>query len=138
MIIIGHCKITTGCFLEAKNLRKKYARDHNVPDPTFHYIDTRRRLVDIAAALDKLEGRVWGEGISVSPLVRDRGILFPSDWDMTRLKIYCTTGGSEGIYLHVDAVINSVDINLFLGKTLHASMAACYESAGRIAEWLNA
>lgn len=76
--------------------------------------------------------------------VRDDNALFP---DRIRwLAVFVVTGGSEGTYLHVDALIEddrrkTVRKNLFLGKTCSYSAetwAKCYESAARIAWMLGA
>jgi len=96
--------------------------------------DTRPFISTVLERIKKAEGHVWDEYMSIDYDLRKGNEKWPEEG---RTKIYVVTGGSEGLYLHIDIG----DKNIILGKTLLSGQEAwanCYASAGRIAWMLSA
>jgi len=104
-------------------------------------INTRPQIWRVAAQLED-EDRVWDEGgIHVFPTINRS-----ARWPEGRIKVFVVTGGSEGLYIHVE-VETSVPYSepktelLLIGKTCSCDEAKWYEcwiSAARIAKMLGA
>jgi hypothetical protein len=105
--------------------------------------DTRMSLTQILGKLD--EGHVWDEYLHVSTDMRySENCENPPMWPTSYrwIEVSVVTGGSEGLYLHVNAVDSKGErTSIFLGKTLNCGYdkwIECYLSAGRIAWRLGA
>lgn len=103
---------------------------------------------EVVGAINTAEGGTWDDHTSyvgydkydTTPYREKKWASQPEYKDGYRLAVYCVTGGSEGIYLHIDMQGNKHE-TMLLGKTLkdgEAAMLNCYESAGRIALMLGA
>jgi hypothetical protein len=124
-----------------------------------HYIDTRPTLEEVGAQIRKLESErlgcdskwtcgPWDEYFSVGEMTahgRDVKSKWPNDYFW--VAVYVVTGGSEGLYLHVDITNRPSEKTaasrktIMLGKTCDSSFEkwqACWESAGWIAYYLGA
>lgn len=112
--------------------------------------DTRPTVGDVVDMLSKVEGRPsktafagsqevdpWDEYFKESA---PADMPWPDDWRW--LAVYVVTGGSEGTYLHVDAIRSDGKRQLLiLGKTCaygFETWKRCHESAARIAWRLSA
>jgi hypothetical protein len=106
------------------------------------YVDTRPEMWRVAGQLDG-EERVWDEGgIHIFP-----GVDREEKWPEGRIHVFVETGGSEGLYLHVEVKLykqawETPETRLLLiAKTLDCSTDKWYEcwmSAARIARLLGA
>jgi hypothetical protein len=112
-------------------------------------VDTRPTVGEVLDLLKQAEGRPAKHGIGGSLVVDPWDEYFtiapgaPSKWPLNRwVSVYVVTGGSEGTYLHVDAIDrDGTRQTLILGKTCAGGQATwmrCYESAARIAWRLGA
>ena len=94
---------------------------------------------EVIDKIEETESHVWDEYVSHGAIELER---FPSRFRW--IAVYVVSGGSEGLYLHIDVIGTGVPRNralVILGKTCDASPAkwkACWESAGRIADLLGA
>jgi hypothetical protein len=104
--------------------------------------------------LEKTEGKVWDEYLSAGYVKTGRvewADKWPSDWYYARVRVFVVTGGSEGLYLHVELTDCTAwspasdpqkeDVLIIIGKTLNCSdekWNACWRSAGHIARALGA
>jgi hypothetical protein len=106
---------------------------------------------EVVQAINTAEGATWDDHTSYvgddrydkdTPYTKRMWASQPSYMDgWYRVAVYCVTGGSEGIYLHIDLQGDKRNETVILGKTLkdgEAAMLNCYESAGRIALMLGA
>jgi hypothetical protein len=110
--------------------------------------DHRSSLLDVAKWIEKTEGHVWDEYVSVGNWEEEdsekrRTALWPSEWSRRATAVFVVTGGSEGLYLHVEVIDGKTGARklLVLGKTLNCSRerwTECWASAGRIARLLGA
>lgn len=96
---------------------------------------------EVIKALKEAEGHIWD---SLSLQAPDKMSWTSEGYDMKFFEgldvphwiaVYCVTGTSEGIYIHVDFIGEKRHLKL-LGKTFIGDMQACYESAGHIAQML--
>ena len=141
--------IRFGCEASAKAWCDRYQADHS---KIFHE-DTRPTLEKVLDDLSVLENEAhgtpdakwstgpWDEYLDISDRTASGAKNLHGKWpDRYRwLSVYAVTGGSEGIYLHVDVIDNEDKRRLlFLGKSLGSSWEDCYASAGRIAQFLGA
>jgi cytolysin (calcineurin-like family phosphatase) len=103
-------------------------------------IDTRPTIRDVCAAIKADEGAAWEEYLTGN--YEGDKERWPVSQSYNWLAVYVVTGGSEGLYLHVDTISGDNKRRcLIYGKTLLSNAAAfadCYESAGRIAARLQA
>jgi hypothetical protein len=107
------------------------------------YEDTRPTIREVAKMLNEDEGYIWDEGgISSFPIPENR----EAKWPEGRIKVFVVTGGSEGLYLHVEIAVpqpyaSSKQVFAIIAKTLDCSIDKWYEcwmSACRIARMLGA
>ena len=95
--------------------------------------DTRPTIDRVRDIIRAAESHVWDEYM-ITDLSKRGEAKWPDDG---RTCVYVVTGGSEGLYLHIEIGNECI----ILGKTLsvgHDAWTACYESAGRIAWMLGA
>ena len=115
------------------------------------FIDSRPSIQEVVKLVRKVENKifaaenpdcdyleyvtngVWDEGIGVSPGEKGGNVW---DVDGKWLAVFVVQGGSEGFWLHAEAIGRDAPTKpLILGKALGASWEDCYRSAGRIG-WL--
>ena len=134
-----HPKRTYGYFTEESAISD--AKAHDLDPKEIVETDTRMEIWRVAAQLED-EERVWDEGgVSAFPTV-DRS----AKWPEGRTRVFVVTGGSEGLYLHVEVEVAvpysepKVEL-LLIAKTLSCGTDKWYEcwlSAARIARLLGA
>jgi hypothetical protein len=86
--------------------------------------------------LEYVQSGEWDEGLSTAGCVSNSGKMWPGDcW----IAVYVVSGGSEGLWLHVDSMeSDKPNQTLLLGKSLIEDWDACWASAARIAAALHA
>ena len=101
--------------------------------------DTRPTLQWVCDKISEAEGDIWEDYISCSCL---SGKLKPADkWPeyYSWVPVYVVHGSSEGMYLHVDFIIENKRIHFITAKTLDEKHSdKLWQSAGRIAKMLGA
>jgi len=122
---------------------RKAAMIHGANPDKIVEVGTRPEICHVAEQLNDEIGHVWDDG----------GIqLFPTNpfdreakWPEGRIKVFVVTGGSEGLYLHVEVVEKEDRAHMtrliLIAKTLKCSTDKWYEcwmSAARIARVLGA
>jgi len=110
----------------------------NVPNAHIVELDTRLEVGKVCELLAD-EKSVWDEYLSVADSMNPES--YKRKWpDGYRwIAVYVVTGGSEGMYLHVDVIYQGGARELvLLGKTLTNWRPELWESAGRIARRLGA
>jgi hypothetical protein len=85
--------------------------------------------------LKYVQSGVWDEGLGPAPGLNAGEMWATESW----IAVYIVTGGSEGLWLHVDAVeCDKPNRCLLLGKALVEDWDACWASAARIAAAIHA
>ena len=112
-------------------------------DYTIQARDTRPTLEWVCDQISKAEGHIWEEYISCSCMTYypDCKLTFIDKWPQLYnwVPVYVVRGGSEGMYLHVDFIIDGQRIHYITGKTLDEKHSdKLWQSAGRIAKMLGA
>jgi hypothetical protein len=132
---------------ETEERAREVAAAENIPAENIKFVDTRISCQDLIQILNTAEGEVWDEYFSWQyrwndgPMTSTRKLEeMPYDrlWKHTSwIAVYVVTGGSEGLYLHVDAIEGNKRDNVMLAKTLHCDKwDECWASAGRVAQML--
>ena len=81
----------------------------------------------------------WDEYFSYSDMCGNPPVTAKWPEDYRWIAVYVVTGGSEGLYLHVDLIAGDKPRRqFFIGKSLSSRWEDCYLSAGRIAYYLGA
>ena len=124
----------------------EWAEQHGLSAEDVYFEDTRPTMQEVLDRLDELESEASGtqdNRWSTGPWDEYFSLEVPGNekWpDRYRwIAVYVVTGGSEGLYLHVDQLLEGGGRRcLILGKSLASSWEDCYASAGRIAQFLGA
>jgi hypothetical protein len=137
-IINGNGKNETGlCY--ANEGRAKDEKDRlKLNDCTVEHVDTLLTVGQVFEQIEEHEGHVWSEYLSISHGGLSSAAKWPQGYN--RLMVFVVTGGSEGMYLHIDFIIKGTVTNCILGKTLETGKHTdeLWLSAGRIAAALGA
>jgi hypothetical protein len=130
------------CYYVTSKTYMKECCERDGVDPAEAYpFDTRLTVEEVIKKVREKESETWDEYISLATdfkydANRSPKEKWPSD---CRCAVYVVTGGSEGLYLHVDLVKEGGKHELMiLGKSLGHSWEECWLSAARIAAMLNA
>lgn len=127
----------------------RHAKDNALSPEGLHLKDTRPTIREVMKQITAAENRAcgidskwstgpWDEYFSACTEAGNRSDneRWPDHYRW--MKVYVVTGGSEGLYLHVDVTTEKETRRLLLGKTCSCNREAweaCYASAMRIA-WL--
>ena len=101
--------------------------------------DTRLTVKEVLKQIREKEDETWDEYLSYG-LKHETDRPVDEKWPSNcRCAVYVVTGGSEGLYLHIELVKEKDKRDLMiLGKSLGHSWEECWLSAARIAAMLNA
>lgn len=139
-IINKYGKNETGLlYMSEKRAREEMER-LEIKNCTIEHRDTRPTIGAILKAIKEAEGEVWEEYLSCS--YNEKGYTTNDKWPCSYrwVSVYVVTGGSEGMYLHVDIITNDNERkHIITGKTLNGNHEEnLWLSAGRIAKMLQA
>jgi len=114
---------------------KTYCKNEKIDPSAGYHEDTRPTIRQVVEKL-QAEKTVWDEYLSHAFVTTKDG---DKRWPDRRIAVYVVSGGSEGLYLHVDALYpDHTRELLIIGKTCdsrHEKWVECYQSAARIA-WM--
>lgn len=108
-----------------------------------HEIETTAYDLDRGQRSDWPHGGVWDEGLYAYPGT-DPDAKWPSAWEHRWIYATVVPGGSEGLWLHVDAIFlrdpgnpEPERVGLITGKCLGHTWEECWASAARISALFN-
>lgn len=125
-----------GILFGSKENAKNDAKRNNLDPEKVFEIDTRPTVGEVAKRIAEDEQHVWDEYFSTNQYNESE-----KKWPDGRICVFVVTGGSEGLYLHIEVKNENKSHCMILGKTLRADTDKWYEcwmSAARIAKMLGA
>lgn len=128
---------TEGITYGSRESAVAYAKNNDLDPEKVFEIDTRPTVSEVAKQIrDDGCAAAWDE-CGPDPLSLADRTVGSLKWPEGRIKVFVVTGGSEGLYLHVEVD----DKFLIIAKTLNSSIDKWYEcwmSCARIARMLGA